>query len=90
MSRLRAVEHGRWVLVGSRRPGISAAIAPDGKVVQRTELFTPAAVVQTIQLSDARTLADRLGNATELLLVLLGVSAAVLGARRRPTAHERR
>jgi apolipoprotein N-acyltransferase len=83
MSRLRAVEHGRWVLVAATS-GISAAIAPDGKVVQRTALFTPAAVVQTIHLSDARTLADRLGNATELLLVLLGVSAAALGARRRP------
>jgi len=87
MSRLRAVEHGRWVLVAATS-GISAAIAPDGKVVQRTKLFTPAAVVQSVQLSDARTLADRLGNAVELLLVLLGVSAAVLGARRRPaTAH---
>jgi apolipoprotein N-acyltransferase len=84
MSRLRAVEHGRWVLVAATS-GITAAIAPDGKVVQRTALFTPAAVVQSVQLSDARTLADRLGNATELLLVLLGVSAAALGARRRPT-----
>jgi apolipoprotein N-acyltransferase len=87
MSRLRAVEHGRWVVVASTS-GISAAIAPDGRVVQRTKLFTPAEVVQTVRLSDTRTLADRLGNAAELLLVLLGVSAVVLGARRRPTASE--
>ena len=81
MSRLRAVEHGRWVLVASTS-GISAAIAPDGKVVQRTGLFTPAEVVQSVRLSDARTPADRLGNATELLLVLLGVAAVALGSRR--------
>jgi apolipoprotein N-acyltransferase len=83
MSRIRAVEHGRWVLVAATS-GISAAIAPSGEVVQRTDLFTPAAVVQTVRLSDAHTLADRLGNATELLLVLLGVSEALWGARRRP------
>jgi apolipoprotein N-acyltransferase len=83
MSRLRAVEHGRWVVVASTS-GISAAVAPDGRVVQRTRLFTPAAVVQTLRLSDTRTLADRLGNTAELLLVLLGVCGVALGARRRP------
>ncbi|HTY71156.1 MAG TPA: apolipoprotein N-acyltransferase [Actinomycetes bacterium] len=82
MSRLRAVEHGRWVLIAATS-GISAAIAPDGRVVQRTQLFTPATVVQQVRLSDSRTLADRLGNTVELLLVLVGVGAVVLGGRRR-------
>jgi apolipoprotein N-acyltransferase len=88
MSRLRAVEHGRWVLVASTS-GISAAIAPDGRVVQRTGLFTPAEIVQSVRLSDSRTLADRLGNVSELLLVLLGASAVVIGARRRPSSSEK-
>jgi apolipoprotein N-acyltransferase len=83
MSRLRAVEHGRWVLVASTS-GISAMVAPDGKVVQRTGLFTASDLVQDVRLSDARTPADRLGNAGELLLVLLGVAAVVLGGLRRP------
>jgi len=89
MSRLRAVEHGRWVLVASTS-GISAAVAPDGTVVQRTGLFTPAEVVQTVRLSDARTPADRLGNVTELLLVLLGVAAVALGGRRKPRGETSR
>lgn len=86
MSRLRAVEHGRWVLVASTS-GISAAVAPDGTLVRRTGLFTPAEIVQTVRLSDARTPADRLGNGTELLLVLLGVAAVALGSRR-PSRQE--
>jgi apolipoprotein N-acyltransferase len=84
MSRLRAVEHGRWVLVAATS-GISAAVAPDGRVTQRTGLFTPAAIVQSVRLSESRTLADRLGNASELALVLLGGWALVAGGRRRTT-----
>ena len=47
MSRLRAVEHGRWVLVAATS-GVSATIAPDGTVVQRAEIFTAAQIVQQV------------------------------------------
>ena len=51
MSRLRAVEHGRWVLVAAT-VGVSATIAPDGTVEQRAEIFTQAQLVQAVRLSD--------------------------------------
>src|SRR5207302_9474640 len=44
MSRLRAVEHGRAVVVAATS-GVSAVISPDGRVRQRTGVFTPATLV---------------------------------------------
>ena len=75
MSRLRAVEHGRWVLVAATS-GVSATIAPDGTVVQRAEIFTAAQIVQPVRLSDTLTPADRVGALPEVILALLGFGAA--------------
>ena len=89
MSRLRAVEHGRWVLVAATS-GVSASIAPDGTVVQRAEIFTAAQIVQAVERFDTLTLADRLGALPEVLLALLGFGAVVWSGtvgwrqRRRP------
>src|SRR3954454_17954765 len=44
MSRLRAVEHGRAVVVAATS-GVSAIIAPDDRVEQRTGVFHPARLV---------------------------------------------
>src|SRR3954447_16562914 len=60
MSRLRAVEHGRAVVVAATS-GVSAIIAPDGRVEQRTSVFHPARLVADIPLRDPQTVADRLG-----------------------------
>jgi apolipoprotein N-acyltransferase len=75
MARLRAVEHGRWVLVAATS-GVSATVAPDGSVVQRAEIFTAANLVQQVGLSDALTPADRLGALPEVVLALVGFGAA--------------
>jgi apolipoprotein N-acyltransferase len=75
MSRLRAVEHGRWVLVAATS-GVSATIAPDGAVEQRAEIFTEAQLVQAVRLSDTLTPADRVGALPEVLLALVGFGAA--------------
>ncbi|WP_216843380.1 apolipoprotein N-acyltransferase [Phytoactinopolyspora alkaliphila] len=90
MSRMRAVEHGRTVVV-SALSGVSAVIGPDGAVQQRTELFTQDVLVAEVPLSDASTVATIVGPAPEWVLVAVGLGA--LGAafavgRRRPAAAD--
>ena len=84
MSRLRAVEHGRSVLVVATS-GISAVVAPDGTVVDRSKEFTRDLLVAEVPLRGSLTLADRLGAWPELLASLLGLAWALGAARRKPT-----
>jgi apolipoprotein N-acyltransferase len=76
ISRVRAVEHGRTVLVAATS-GVSAVIAPDGAVEQQTKLFTPDALVARVPLHSGTTLATRLGPAPEWVLVALGLLGVV-------------
>ncbi|NGO68342.1 apolipoprotein N-acyltransferase [Streptomyces boncukensis] len=76
MDRVRAVEHGRAVLVPVTS-GVSAVIMPDGRIVQKTELFTADALVADVPRRSSLTPATRLGTAPEL--VLLAVAAGGLG-----------
>jgi apolipoprotein N-acyltransferase len=89
MSRLRAVEHGRSVVIAATS-GISAVIAPDGSVVRQSQLFTPDAFVERIAQRSGTTVADRVGAGPELALTALGLGAAgaavVMGVRRRRAA----
>jgi apolipoprotein N-acyltransferase len=87
MSRLRAVETGRWV-VHAAVSGISAIVDPEGNVVARNGLFVPAITRHVIVASDARTLYVRLGDwAVWLSLALvLGLFLTPRG-RRRPVGH---
>jgi apolipoprotein N-acyltransferase len=87
MSRLRAVEHDRAVVVAATT-GESAIIAPDGTELARSPLFTPAALVERIPLRSTTTLATRLGAAPEWALTVIGLAAlglALRSRRRRPT-----
>ncbi|MDQ3477346.1 MAG: apolipoprotein N-acyltransferase, partial [Actinomycetota bacterium] len=84
MARLRAVEHGRPVVVAST-VGISAFIAPDGSLVQSSELFTRQVLVADIGLRQADTIANRLREGPEWTLVGIGLLAWAYGlASRRP------
>ncbi|MFF0744676.1 apolipoprotein N-acyltransferase [Streptomyces sp. NPDC004111] len=74
MSRVRAAEHGRAVLVPVTS-GVSAVIRPDGTVVQQTGMFVPAALVAKVPLRSSLTPATRAGIAPEIALGLLGVAA---------------
>src|SRR5690606_19317466 len=76
MSRVRAVEHGRTVVVAATS-GVSAIVDPDGRVQQSTPLFEPAALVAQVPLRADVTLASRLGAAPELVLCAGAVAAAV-------------
>lgn len=77
MSRLRAVENGRWVIHGAVS-GISALIDPRGAVVDRRELFEPAVMRGAIVSSSAATIYTRLGDwvpwgSLVLVLVLFAI-----------------
>ena len=66
--RLRAVEHNRYVIVAGTT-GISAVIAPDGRVLARTAFFEPAYLDTQIRLKTQLTPATRWGPFVQGLLV---------------------
>lgn len=73
-AKLRAVEHGRYVIVAGTT-GISAAIAPDGREMGRTAFFTPAYLDVEVRLRTAETPATRWTVAVQWLLVAAAVTA---------------
>ncbi|GAA1523297.1 apolipoprotein N-acyltransferase [Actinomadura kijaniata] len=75
MSRLRAVEHGRTILVAATS-GVSAIVAPDGRMIARSREFVPDIQVARVPARTSRTLADRLGAKPEWTLAVLAVLAA--------------
>ena len=84
MSRMRAVEHDRTVLVAATS-GISAIITPDGRMVRRSREFTPDIQVATVPVRTSATINDRLGGLPEWLPALagiIGVGVAVRARRR--------
>ncbi|MDJ0460271.1 apolipoprotein N-acyltransferase [Streptomyces sp. H27-C3] len=88
MSRVRAVEHSRSVVVPVTS-GVSAVIRPDGQIVRKSGMFTPAALVEEVPLRSSLTPATRLGTIPEGALALLAaaglgwVAARGVRARRR-------
>jgi apolipoprotein N-acyltransferase len=86
MSRVRAVEHGRVVVVAATS-GVSAIIAPDGSVQESSSLFVPATLVAEVPLRASTTLATRLGPIPEIILCVGATLAlAVALVRRRRSA----
>ncbi|HZB47639.1 MAG TPA: apolipoprotein N-acyltransferase, partial [Mycobacteriales bacterium] len=83
MGRLRAVEHGRAVLVAATS-GVSAVIAPDGHLQARSDVFTADVLVRAVEVRGGSTLATRLGAGPEWGLVAVALAAllwAVAGRR---------
>ncbi|MEU4133790.1 apolipoprotein N-acyltransferase [Streptomyces wuyuanensis] len=87
MSRVRAVEHSRAVVVPVTS-GVSAIIRPDGTIVQQTRMFTPDALVAEVPLRSSLTPATRMGTLPEGALAALALGA--LGWAVRTRAKERR
>lgn len=91
MSRLRAVEHGRAVVVAATS-GVSAIVAPDGTVTDSSALFEPTTLVSQVPLRSSTTLATRLGSIPEFALAaaatlaLIAAALRTAGRRRRPAA----
>ncbi|MET8682052.1 apolipoprotein N-acyltransferase [Streptomyces sp. NPDC004647] len=86
MSRLRAVEHGR-AIVTAATSGISAIVAPDGTIEQRTGEFTRDVLTARLPLRDDTTVADRVAAGPEWALAMVGLlscaAATLLGRRGR-------
>jgi apolipoprotein N-acyltransferase len=87
IAQLRAVESGRAVVVAATS-GVSAMIAPNGKILARTGVFTPGVLDRRLPLRDPLTLADRVGAWPEWILSAAGLLAlaASIWANRRRTA----
>jgi len=85
MSRLRAVETGRSV-VHISTVGVSGLIMPDGRLVERSSLFTQDVLAARLPLRTGITPAVRLGAIPEALLAGTGLAlaaGAVVRGRRR-------
>lgn len=82
MSRLRAIEHGRTILIAATS-GISAIVAPDGSITGQLAEFTAGYLVQSVPLRDDLTVADRVGALPEYLAVAGAIGLLVLAAVRR-------
>lgn len=87
MSRVRAVEHDRSVIVATTS-GVSATITPSGTVTASTGQFVPGVLVDRTDLRSTTTLATRLRSVPEWTLTAVGVlaigAAVFLARRRRP------
>lgn len=88
MSRFRAVEHGRAVVVPATS-GASAIVEPDGTVTAESEIFTPAILTARLPLQDQKTLASRLGEwpQTVMIVIAAGGLLVVLARRTRFTQN---
>ncbi len=81
MARLRAVEHGRAVVVAATS-GVSAVVRPDGAVERSSGLFVEDVLVAAVPLRSATTVATGWAGPLEVGLGALAVAACAVGARR--------
>jgi apolipoprotein N-acyltransferase len=77
ITRLRAIETGRWLVVASTN-GVSGVIAPDGSVVASADPRTQAALVEQVELDSSITPAVRIGPWFGRLLVVATVVGLAL------------
>ncbi|WP_086661931.1 apolipoprotein N-acyltransferase [Lentzea kentuckyensis] len=78
MARLRAIEHGRAVVVAAIS-GVSAVVRPDGSVVRSTGMFTDDLLVDSVPLRTDLTFATRFGGAIHVLLTGAAFAACLAG-----------
>ncbi|MEV5974103.1 apolipoprotein N-acyltransferase [Streptomyces sp. NPDC051921] len=89
MSRVRAVEHSRTVVVPVTS-GVSAIIRPDGRIMAETKLFTPDVLVEKVPLRSSLTPATRMGTLPEALLAAVAVAGLGWSAARSVRARRAR
>jgi apolipoprotein N-acyltransferase len=89
MAQIRAVEFDRAVVYDSTT-GYSAIISPDGRVSQRTSLWTQAEIEARVPLLTYQTLAERLGVWPEWAIVAATALALGLAATRAGASWRRR
>jgi apolipoprotein N-acyltransferase len=82
MARIRAIEFDRATIV-SGTTGVSAIIAPDGSLIAHTRTWQRAVLEARVPLLSGSTLAERAGEAPEIVFSALALAAlawAVAGA----------
>ncbi len=79
MSRVRAVEFGRTVLIAATS-GVSAVIRTDGSVESSLPLFTPGYMTPVVPLMNHRTPGAQLGPIVELVAVAITLAALATAA----------
>ncbi|HWJ66777.1 MAG TPA: apolipoprotein N-acyltransferase [Nocardioides sp.] len=79
ITRLRAIEAGRWLTVASTN-GRTGVIRPDGSVAASAETLTTAVLVEEVALSTDLTPAMRLGAWPTRLFTVSTIAALVAGA----------
>jgi apolipoprotein N-acyltransferase len=84
---IRAVEEGRYV-VRAANTGVSGAVDPYGRVIVRTQLFEPAAILVDVRLLTDRTIYSRLGDVVAWASMVVTGLIVVVGRRTR--AHQAR
>jgi apolipoprotein N-acyltransferase len=81
ITRMRSLEAGRWMMRATNN-GISALIAPDGRVVARTRQFVPEVLKGTVTPYSGLTPYARLGNRPVLILCVFGLLLGLYVPRR--------
>jgi apolipoprotein N-acyltransferase len=81
LSQLRAAEQRMWV-AQSALTGISAVIAPTGKVVDATMLFETRVLTPTVRFATTRTIYGRLGDWFPAVVFVAALAAMVAGPLR--------
>lgn len=89
MSQVRAVEHGRSVVVAATS-GVSALIDPDGMIVAQSGFFTPAVLGSRLPLHDDETIATRLGGWPETIACLFAIVGLLFALARHTRFSQRR
>lgn len=82
MSQVRAVEHGRSVVVAATS-GVSAVIEPDGSISQQSGIFTADVLTGRLPLHEDTTLATRLGPWPEVVAIIAAVAGLLFALRSR-------
>ena len=78
---IRSIEQGRY-LARAANTGISGFVDPYGRILQKTNLFQPAVLVEDLRFIKARTIYSRTGDLIAWLSLVV-TAAAVLASRRR-------
>ena len=89
MARLRAVEFDRAVVVASTT-GYSAIVAPDGKLITSSGVWTQAELEARVPLLTSDTLAERAGAGPEWAIVAATALAFLCAAAQAAAAARRR
>ena len=89
MARIRAVEFDRTVVVASTT-GYSAIVAPDGRLISRSGVWTQAELEARVPLLTYTTLAERLGAWPEWAIVAATTLALCLAIGQANAARRRR